>query len=90
VNYLALIQTNKPRKKKGAVMKLRIRIHRAAVILAILITAPASVSADAVGDWNAIAVQATIDAGTMGPAGRAGPSGAIDIAMVHAAIYDAV
>lgn len=43
-----------------------------------------SVRADAVSDWNAIAQQAA----TTG--GRPGPSTVIDVAMVHAAIYDAV
>lgn len=38
----------------------------------------------AVADWNAIAVQATV-AGA-----RPGPTGVLDIAMVHAAIYDGV
>lgn len=42
--------------------------------------------ADAVSDWNAIAQQTVINAG---PA-RPGPSSVIDIAIVHAAIYDAV
>jgi hypothetical protein len=42
--------------------------------------------ADAVTEWNAYAVQATLTAGTARP----GPSGVLDIAVVHAAIYDAV
>jgi hypothetical protein len=45
-----------------------------------------SAHADAVTDWNLIAVQSVVAAG---PA-RPGPSGALDIAMVHAAVYDAV
>lgn len=40
--------------------------------------------ADAVSDWNAIAVQATITGG------RPGPTGVLDIAMAQAAVYDAV
>lgn len=40
--------------------------------------------ADAVADWNAIAVQAVVTAA------RPGASGALDVAVVHAAIYDAV
>lgn len=44
-----------------------------------------TVHADVVTDWNAIAVQTIVAAGT-----RPGPSGAIDMAVVHAAIYDAV
>jgi hypothetical protein len=42
--------------------------------------------ADVVTDWNAIAVQSVLTAGTARP----GPSGAYDVAMVHLAIYDAV
>jgi hypothetical protein len=42
--------------------------------------------ADAVAEWNAHAVQATLTAGTARP----GPSGVLDIAVVHAAVYDAV
>ncbi len=51
---------------------------------------PAAARADAVSDWNAIAVQAVINAGTAGTAGRPVPTGVLDLAMVHAAIYDAV
>ena len=43
-------------------------------------------NADAVSDWNAIAVQAVVTAGGTRP----GASGALDIAVMHAAIYDAV
>ena len=46
----------------------------------------ANARADAVTDWNATAVQAVVNAG----AARPGGSGTLDIAMVHAAIYDAV
>lgn len=45
---------------------------------------PATVRADAVTDWNAIAVQATLTGA------RPGASGLLDLATVHAAIYDAV
>ena len=57
-----------------------------AILLAVLVVVglATSVKADAVSDWNAIAVQATVTAA------RPGPSGVLDIAMVHAAIYDAV
>lgn len=54
--------------------------------LGIVVGFPSNARADAVSDWNAIAVQATVTAG----ASRPGPSGVLDIAMVHAAIYDAV
>ncbi|HET6645752.1 MAG TPA: vanadium-dependent haloperoxidase [Pyrinomonadaceae bacterium] len=64
----------------------------AAVIAALSQTAA---RADAVGDWNAIAVQATLNScpvPTCVPAipARPGPTGVIDIAIVQAAIYDAV
>lgn len=65
-------------------MKLKLQSFPALAIFAILLAAPASASADAVGDWNAIAVQATVTAA------RPGPTGVLDIAMVQAAVYDAV
>ena len=61
-------------------LKLQTRIMLAVIVLAL----PAMVRADVVTDWNAIAVQATLTAN------RPGPSGVIDIAIVHVAIYDAV
>ncbi len=45
-----------------------------------------SVKADAVADWNAIAVDVVLASG----GARPGPSGALDIGTMHAAIYDAV
>ena len=65
-------------------MKLKLQTFPALGILAILLAAPVSTSADAVSDWNAIAVQATVTAA------RPGPTGVLDIAMVQAAVYDAV
>lgn len=41
-------------------------------------------SADAVADWNTITVQASIDAA------RPGPTAALDVALVQAAVHDAV
>jgi PAP2 superfamily len=64
-------------------MKTKLQWRRIAII-AILLAIPASANADAVADWNAIAVQATITGA------RPGPTGVLDIAMVQAAIYDAV
>src|SRR6476620_1237080 len=67
-------------------IKMQIRpafLMLAAVVLAIA-GLSSSVRADAVGDWNAIAVQSVVTAA------RPGASGAIDIAMVQAAVYDAV
>jgi hypothetical protein len=65
-------------------MKIKLQSWRSIATLAILLAIPASVSADAVADWNAIAVQATVTAA------RPGPSGVLDVAMVQAAVYDAV
>jgi hypothetical protein len=42
------------------------------------------IQADVIADWNAIAIQSTITAA------RPGATGAIDLAVVHAAMYDAV
>ncbi len=65
-------------------MKPKLQIWRSTALLAILVAIPACVRADPVADWNAIAVQATITGA------RPGPTGVLDVAMVHAAIYDAV
>jgi hypothetical protein len=65
-------------------MKLKLQAFPALTILAILLAASVSASADAVSDWNAIAVQATVTAA------RPGPTGVLDIAVVQAAVYDAV
>jgi hypothetical protein len=65
-------------------MRLKPQIYAALVAVVITLAAPASASADAVSDWNAIAVQATVTGA------RPGPTGALDIAMVQAAVYDAV
>ena len=55
------------------------------LLLVILILAvPMFVKADAVSDWNAIAVQATLNAS------RPGQTGMLEVAMVQLAIYDAV
>jgi hypothetical protein len=67
-------------------MKFKHQPYLAMAILAILFAAPASASADAVADWNAIAIQ-TISAAT--PA-RPAPVGFLDMAIVQVAVYDAV
>ena len=64
-------------------MKLKLRIT-VVLLLAMIVAIPVTVKADAVADWNAIAVQATVNAN------RPGPSSVVDLAIVHAAIYDAV
>ena len=61
----------------------RSRIAVSAFLL-FLLAAPTLVRADVVTDWNAIAAQATVTGA------RPGPTGVIDIAMVHLAIYDGV
>jgi multisubunit Na+/H+ antiporter MnhB subunit len=65
-------------------MRLKLQTFPALAILAILVAAPVAASADAVSDWNAIAVQATITGA------RPGATGVLDTAMVQAAVYDAV
>jgi hypothetical protein len=75
--------------------KLKLQTSLTIGALAILLAAPVSASADAVADWNAIAVQATLatcPAPVCVPAipARPGPTGVLDIAMVQAAVYDAV
>jgi hypothetical protein len=67
-------------------MKFKYQISPAVAILAILLAMPSLVRADAVTDWNAIAVQ-TISAAT--PA-RPAPVAFLDMAIVQAAVYDAV
>ena len=65
-------------------MKLKLQIWRNFALLAIMLVIPTAVRADVVSDWNAIAVQSTLTAA------RPGATGVIDLAMVHAAIYDGV
>src|SRR5262245_48337606 len=67
-------------------MKLKLQTSPAMAILAILLVAPATARADAVTDWNAIAIQ-TISAVT--PA-RPAPVAFLDMAIVQVAVYDAV
>jgi hypothetical protein len=74
-------------------MKLKLQTPAAIGIVAIMLAAPASARADAVADWNNIAVQEVLLAVTPAvPAAKArvGPTGVIDVAMVQAAVYDAV
>lgn len=63
---------------------LKLQTWRRIAIFVILLATPASVTADVVADWNAIAVQATVTAA------RPGPTGFRDVAIVQAAVYDAV
>jgi hypothetical protein len=65
-------------------MKLKLQTYAAIAIVAIMLATPTSSLADAVSDWNAIAVQASITAG------RPNPTITLDIATVQAAVYDAV
>src|SRR5687767_8201155 len=68
-------------------MKLKLHTWRNIALLAFLLATPAAVRADAVADWNAIAMQSIA---TAGPAARPGASSVLDVAMVQAAVYDAV
>jgi hypothetical protein len=56
------------------------------MIVAALVIGATAAAADPVTDWNAFAVTTVSAAG----ASRPGPSGILDLAMVHAAIHDAV
>jgi hypothetical protein len=67
-------------------MKLKPQSCLVIAILAILLAAPASARADAVADWNLIAVQRIAAANPAHPP----PVTFIDMAIVQAAIYDAV
>ncbi|MGQ0543603.1 MAG: vanadium-dependent haloperoxidase [Blastocatellia bacterium] len=64
--------------------RVKSSIYSVFAVLTMLTALSVTIKADAVSDWNAIAQQATITGA------RPGPSGVIDVAMVHAAIYDAV
>jgi hypothetical protein len=65
-------------------MKKTLHIISAISFASILLFTSHTVRADVISDWNAIAVQSTITAN------RPGPTGVIDLAIVHAAMYDAV
>ena len=65
-------------------MKRIDRLFSSIVVASIVLFAAHSIHADVVADWNAIAVQSTITGA------RPGATGVVDLAMVHAAIYDAV
>ena len=65
-------------------MKLTLRTLSKLSMLVVMLAVPACVRADAVSDWNAIAVQSTVTAA------RPGQTGMLDVAMVQLAIYDAV
>ena len=67
-------------------MKLKPQSCLVIAILAILLAAPASARADAVADWNLIVVQRIAAANPAHPP----PVTFIDMAIVQAAIYDAV
>jgi hypothetical protein len=65
-------------------MKGKLHAALASALFVLAILHPGSSRADAVADWNAIAYQ------TAAPAQRPIPTGVLDVAAVHAAIYDAV
>lgn len=72
------------RLKKGTVMKMKLQTWRSVAILAILLATTASVRADVVADWNAIAERSVANAG------HPPPVAALDFAIVQVAIYDAI
>ena len=65
-------------------MKLKLQTYAAIAIVAIMLAAPASARADAVGRLECHRRASDRDAG------RPGPTIGLDIAMVQAAVYDAV
>jgi len=65
-------------------MKPKLQITHRLALLALFLASPASLHAGAVADWNTITVQAVV------AAARPGPTGALDVATVQAAVYDAV
>jgi hypothetical protein len=67
-------------------MKPKFRTSIAISITFFTLAVAVSTRADTVTDWNRIAVQEVINAG----ASRPGPSGALDVATVQLAVYDAV
>ena len=68
------------------IMKRRNHSYLGLTILALLLAMPIRAHADAVSDWNAIAVQSVT---TAVPA-RPGPVQFLDMALVQVAVYDAV
>jgi hypothetical protein len=54
------------------------------LMVCVFVASVAPAGADAVTDWNAITVQAAV------AAGRPGPTAGLDIALVQAAVHDAV
>jgi hypothetical protein len=67
------------------------RFHRTVSVVTLALGCgtllPSAVSGDAVTDWNAITLQAIL---VGSPPPHPGATAALDIAMVHVAIYDAV
>ncbi len=60
------------------------------VFLCVCLTLTARVRADAVTDWNAIAIQTIVNAMVNGVPAHPGGAALLDSAMVQAAVYDAV
>ena len=65
-------------------MTHKIRFTLLLAIAAMILCTSGAARADVISDWNEITVQRTI------AAPRPGPTGVIDLAIVHAAMYDAV
>jgi PAP2 superfamily len=83
-----------PDPRMGEVIMRATRARRAlfgGLALLAVLAAPASARADVVTDWNATAAGALASPGTAVPPGAGqGAIGAVHLAMVHGAVYDAV
>jgi hypothetical protein len=66
---------------------MKVRHSVPALLLCTLVCWGAPVRADVVTDWNVFTIQTV---GAAGLVARPGPSGILDIAMVHAAMHDAI
>ena len=81
------IRSRRTKTFGGKTMKHRNRsliLFAIVTAVGIFIALPTTIRADVISDWNVIGIQETI------AAGRPGGSPAIDIATMHAAMYDAV
>ena len=60
------------------------------LVASVIVVNAASAHANVVAEWNALAVQCIAVGVTGNPASRPGPPGLLDLALVHAAMHDAV
>lgn len=75
-----------PTQRKEPIMKIKSFVSTVISIIAFTLAVAVNAPADTVTDWNRIAVQEVINAGATRPGG----SGALDVATVQLAVYDAV